>query len=166
MIKEIELIRHTIFDRLGLHITDLDKDAECEDYSGYNFRLGQLSIKFRKAKITPKKTGHFVTLWKRNPHTTETEPFASTDPFEFFIIAAEDKNRQGFFFFSKDTLVRHKILTTSLQTGKRGFRVYAAWDIPESRQAEKTRLWQEKSFISFSDPDCLEKCRAILDTKI
>ncbi len=166
MIQELELIRHTVFSRLGLEITDLNKDAECEEYSGFNFKLGQFSIKFRKAKITPKKTGQFVTLWKRNPQTKETEPFASDDTFDFFIIFAEDKNQQGFFFFSKNTLVQHKILTTSSQTGKRGFRVYAAWDIPGNRQAEKTGIWQNKSFINFSDPDCPDKCKAILDTEI
>ncbi len=165
MIKELELIRHTVFDRLDLPVTDLNKEAECEEYSGYNFKFGPFSIKFRKAKITPKKTGQFVTLWKRNPHTKETEPFTSADTFDFLIIAAEDTDRQGFFFFSKDTLVQHKILTTSSQTGKRGFRVYAAWDTPGNKQAEKTGIWQKEFFINLSDSDGPEKCKAILETK-
>lgn len=165
MIKELALIRHTIFDRLELHITDLTKEAECEEYAGYNFKFGPFSIKFRKARITPKKTGQFVTLWKRNPQTKETEPFTSADTFDFLIIFTEDKYQQDFFFFSRNTLVQHKILTASSQTGKRGFRVYAAWDTPGNKQAEKTGIWQKKSFINFSDSDGPEQCKAIPETK-
>lgn len=166
MTKELELIQDTIFNTLELQITDLNKDSECEEYSGYNFKLNQFNIKFRKAKITPNKIGQFVTLWKRNPETKETEPFASTDNFHFYIVAAENQNNQGFFFFSKNTLVQHHILTTSSKDGKRGFRVYPDWDIPENKQAEKTKNWQEKSFINFSKDNYIEKIQVILDSKI
>ncbi|WP_367113644.1 MepB family protein [uncultured Sphingobacterium sp.] len=45
---------------------------------GYNFNVGTLKIKYRKAKITPKKIGQFVTLsasiavlWKPDDQITQ-----------------------------------------------------------------------------------------------
>ncbi|KMQ68917.1 hypothetical protein ACM39_06425 [Chryseobacterium sp. FH2] len=147
-------------------MTDLSKDLECEEYFGYNFKLNQFSIKFRKAKITPKKIGQFVTLWKRNPETKEIEPFEDKDNFGFYIIAAESQNKRGFFFFSQNVLIQNKILTTSAKEGKRGFRVYPDWDIIKNKQAEKTKNWQTKSFINFSEINYIEKSKGILNSVV
>jgi hypothetical protein len=165
MIKEIQAIQNSVFSKLDCSITNLSKDLECEEYFGYNFQLNTFSIKFRKAKITPKKVGQFVTLWKRNPETLETEPFTQQDHFNFYIVSTESGINNGFFIFSKEVLIQNKILTTLLKEGKRGFRVYPDWDIPQNKQAEKTKKWQEKSFINLSENNSLEKFKAILDTK-
>jgi hypothetical protein len=165
MIKEIEIIQHAVFSKLNCKLTNLPKDLECDEYFGYNFQLNTFSIKFRKAKITPKKIGQFVTLWKRNPETLETEPFTQEDDFDFYIIMTESGNNKGFFIFSKEVLTQNKILTTLSKEGKRGFRVYPDWDNAENKQAEKTKNWQKKSFINLSEDNYLEKCKTILDLK-
>lgn len=163
MIKEIE-ITHPIFQKSGLLISQIVPDLECEEYSGYNFKLNHFNIKFRKAKITPKKTGQFVTLWKRNAETKETEPFDIDDKFDFYIIAAESDKKFGFFFFPQNILCKKQILSNQLKPGKRGFRIYPDWDIPTNKQAEKTQNWQAKFFINVSESNSLEKLRNILQT--
>ncbi len=143
--------------------TDTTKDQECEAYCGYNFKIGPLRIKFRKAKITPKKTGQFVTLWKRNPDG-QTEPFSSNDDFDFYIVAAEEEQKFGIFLFSKHVLTYQQILTSKNKEGKRGFRIYPNWDIPTSKQAEKTKKWQQKHFIDMTNAgnQSTEKFNAII----
>ena len=161
MITELEQLQNSIFSKLNVVISHLKPDSECEDYLGYNFQINHLNFKFRKAKITPKKIGQFVTLWKRNPESKQTEPFSSEDVFDFYIIACECDEKFGFFFFSKEILAQKHILTTLSKEGKRGFRVYPNWDFPENKQAAKTQNWQREFFIDFSEEDFLEKFKLI-----
>lgn len=127
------------------------------EYSGCSFKLGDLNIKFRQAKVTPKKVGLFVTLWKRNIEN-KTEPFSINDPFDFFIIAAKQETDFGFFIFPKDILSENIILTNTKKEGKRGFRAYPEWTETTNNQAAKTKAWQIKHFIYNSDEcDVLRK---------
>lgn len=132
-----------------INISNVQADLECEEYFGYNFQLNTTKVKFRKAKITPKKIGQFVTLWRRNADGI-TEPFHFKDDFEFYIIYVERAEQKGFFFFSKQVLAEKQILINGTKDGKRGFRVYPSWDIPENRQAEKTLAWQSEFFIDLT----------------
>lgn len=164
MIQEIKILQNTIFSPLHLNILQIQPDSECEEYLGYNFQAGQFHIKFRKAKITPKKTGQFVTLWKRNPETQETEPFDSEDHFDFCIILTELNAQLGLFLFPKNILCEKHIVTTSSKLGKRGFRIYPDWDIPANKQAEKTQDWQTLFFINITEGNFIEKFSTILQT--
>lgn len=166
MITELEQLQNSIFSKLNLIISHLQPDSECEEYFGYSFQLNQLSIKFRKAKITPKKIGQFVTLWKRNPESKQTEPFTSEDPFDFYIIFCDNNDQSGFFFFSKEILIQKNILTILSKDGKRGFRVYPTWDSPENKQATKTQDWQSQFFIDFADENYVEKFESILKSGV
>ena len=74
MTEIIQKFEDFVLKSMNLSISKLEKDAECDEYIGYNFNVKEFSIKFRKAKITPKKVGQFVTLWKRNT-AKQTEPF-------------------------------------------------------------------------------------------
>lgn len=163
MIKILSQIEQTVFQKIGLKISELEKDNECEDYFGYNFKIQKFNIKFRKAKVTPKKIGQFVTLWKRNPKG-ETEAFNADDDFDFYIIATESEKDFGFFLFPKSVLVTQKILSCESIDGKRGFRLYPNWDLPTSKQAEKTKLWQSEFFVDFagSNDKILDKTKSIL----
>ncbi|MEG1022689.1 MAG: MepB family protein [Myroides sp.] len=131
-------------------IIDFAIDAECLEYSGYSFKLDDLKIKYRQAKVTPKKVGLFVTLWKRN-NENKTEPFNVNDPFDFYIIATKQEDYSGFFIFPKDVLSEKGILTNSKKEGKRGFRVYPDWTKTENNQATKTKAWQVAYFIGGRD---------------
>lgn len=148
-------IENLILSINGSEISNITKDEECEEYAGCSFQMNSRNIKFRKAKITPKKSGQFVTLWKRN-NKNQTEPFNLNDDFDFYMIATQQHHRFGFFLFSKDVLSKWKILTTGNKQGKRGFRVYSNWDIPESKQAEMTKNWQSQHFFDATYMDHLK----------
>jgi len=166
MILPFEKLQKLVFSHYGLIISNLHEDWESKDYSGFNFTLNQWTVKFRKAKITPTKTGQFVTLWKRNPETDETQPFTSQDPFSFYIILTETPENSGFFFFTKKALIQNHILSGSVKPGKRGFRVYPVWNHPENKQAVKTQNWQTLFFIDFADENYLSKFHSILKNQI
>ncbi|EJL71857.1 MepB family protein [Chryseobacterium populi] len=155
MVGILSRIENSVFKALQLKLSDIKVEPESEDYSGYNFSLDHLSIKFRKSKITPTKNGQFVTLWRRNS-AGKTEPFDASDHFDFYIIAAEQNNNSGFFIFPGNILTEKQILTNSQKEGKRGFRVYTPWDEPESKQAEKTQNWQLQFFIDISNPATID----------
>lgn len=151
MIKELEHIERLIqYNRQT--ITNITKDQECEEYLGYNFRVGRLNIKFRKAKITPKKTGQFVTLWKRNIEK-QTVPFDVNDNFDFYIIATAQDDRFGIYLFPKTVLGEKQILTKEQKEGKRGFRIYPDWAKTTSVQAEKAKSWQTKYFLDLTNEE-------------
>ena len=86
MNKELQKLENRLLKNIDLKISAITQDTDCEEYSGYNFQLQQLNIKYRKAKVTPKKNGLFVTLWKRNIKG-QTEPFNHNDQVNFYIIA-------------------------------------------------------------------------------
>lgn len=165
MITEFEQLQNSVFSKLNLIISNLQPDSECEEYFGHSFQLDQFSIKFRKAKITPKKIGQFVTLWKRNPESKQTEPFTSEDSYDFYIILCEQSEKSGFFFFSKQILIQKNILTTLSKDGKRGFRVYPTWDSPENKQSTKTQDWQKHFFINFSNKKSVDEFSALLQNR-
>ncbi|STD53382.1 MepB family protein [Empedobacter falsenii] len=150
MIEIIQQFENLVLKPMNLSISKLEKDAECDEYIGYNFNVKELSIKFRKAKITPKKVGQFVTLWKRNS-AKQTEPFDENDGFDDYIIAAEDDSKLGFYIFPKSILIEKHILTSAKKEGKRGFRVYPNWVKPENKQAEKTQNWQQDYFVEVNN---------------
>ena len=150
MIKIIQQFEEIALKPLQLSISNLEKDLECDEYFGYNFESNQLSFKFRKAKITPKKVGQFVTLWKRNV-IKQTEPFSENDVFDYYIIATEEDSKLGFYIFPKAILIEKNILTSAKKEGKRGFRVYPNWVKPENKQAEKTQNWQQNYFVEVID---------------
>ncbi len=162
MNKILDQITHSVFGKLDLKLSDIEADLECEAYSGLNFHLNDRMVKFRKAKVTPKKSGLFVTLWKRNARG-QTEPFSIAEPVDFYIIAAEKDQNQGFFLFPKAILAEKGILTAKGKEGKRGFRVYPKWDFPENKQAEKTKNWQNSFFIDLSSNEetGIEKFRVL-----
>ncbi len=165
MVKDLERIEKFIFELNGHAIKSINKEQECEEYFGLNFRIDKLNIKFRKAKITPKKSGQFLTLWKRNAEK-QTEPFNLDDDFDFYIVVAEQENKFGFFLFPKTILSEKQILTKDLQKGKRGFRVYPEWTKTDNKQAEKTQSWQTKYFIDLTNKNneikYIEKFRSII----
>lgn len=135
-----------LFNPKELLLENITKDSECEEYFGCNFTVDALKYKFRKAKITPKKKGAFVTLWKRNA-AGNTIPFEDTDPFDFYIIAVDSKEHFGTFLFPSQVLASRSILSTSNKEGKRGFRVYPPWVKAASYQALKTQHWQMEYWV-------------------
>jgi hypothetical protein len=124
--SELELIDKSVFKICGLELTNIETEAESQEYFAHNFLLNGQNIKFRKAKITPTKVGQFVTIWKRNEKGI-TEPFDISDKFEFYIIVTRQNEKIELFIFPKTVLYVNKILSDETRDGKRGIRVYPTW---------------------------------------
>ena len=137
-----------VFNKLGLEIKSVYLEKESADYNACQLLLNEKKALFRTAKITPTKTGQFVTLWKRIPKGP-IAPFAIEDNFDLVIINTETENHFGQFVFPKSILIEKGIFSTALKEGKRAIRVYPPWDKTTSKQAQQTQQWQLKYFISW-----------------
>lgn len=123
---------------------------ESAEYRACSFELNGNTIQFHISKITPTKTGQFVTIWKRNKEGI-TEPFDILDDIDFVIITSKSGDNLGQFIFPKSVLADKGIITRNGKEGKRGIRVYPPWDIVTSKQAEKTQSWQTKYFLTIKN---------------
>jgi len=157
--SELELIDKLVFRACGLGLTNVETELESQEYFAHNFKLGGQNVKFRTAKITPTKTGQFVTIWKRD-NNGMTEPFDISDDFDFYIIATRKDNNFGLFIFQKQVLYENGILSDKIKDGKRGIRVYPTWDLTTNKQAQKTQLWQTKYFLELSQDKQIDLQRA------
>jgi hypothetical protein len=121
-------------------------EAESAEYAAHTFNINGKSVIYREAKITPTKTGQFVTIWKRNAEGI-TEPFMVSDAFDFIVIGTRKEDKIGQFVFPKSVLLQNGVVSDEKKEGKRGIRVYPPWDVVTNKQAEKTQKWQTKYFI-------------------
>lgn len=141
--------KKTAYDKCGFVITELSTE-EGKEYGACTFKLNGKVIKFRVAKVTPKKTGQFVAIWRRNDQGV-TQPFEAIDEIDFMVISTRKGNHFGQFIFPKAVLIHHGIITNNQKEGKRGMRVYPPWDKAENKQAEKTQSWQLKYFLNIEE---------------
>ncbi len=150
--NELKIVKELVFDNCGFILTNLQNNKESLEYAACSFQLNGKSIQFRSSKITPTKTGQFVTIWKRNNEGI-TEPFDTSDYIDFLIITSKSGDNFGLFIFPKSVLIENGIITNNSKKGKRGMRVYPPWDIAPNKQAERTQNWQTKHFISIIKDD-------------
>jgi hypothetical protein len=143
--KDLILIQKIFFDNCNFEFIQPILEAESSEYGACTFGLNNLNILFRTAKITPTKTGQFVTLWKRI-NQGPIQPFDSTDPINLFIVSTRKDNNFGVFIFPKSILITKEIVSDKKE-GKRAIRVYPSWDITTSKQAQKTQKWQLDYFL-------------------
>ena len=134
------------------------KEAESAEYGAYAFELNGHAIRFRVAKITPTKVGHFVTLWKRIG-TGPIQPFDVADTVDLFIISTRNAEHFGQFIFPKDILCRHDIVSMAGKGGKRAMRVYPPWVETTNRQAQKTQDWQSDYFLELPQDRPVDQAR-------
>jgi hypothetical protein len=142
---DLLIARHLLYDKCGLELTDFKSAIESVEYAACTFRLNGMAIQHRSSKITPTKTGQFVTIWKRNQQEI-TEPFNIEDVVDFVIITARSEANLGQFIFPKSVLFEKGIISGINHKGKLGIRVYPPWDKATNQQAEKTQIWQTKYF--------------------
>jgi hypothetical protein len=160
--SDLIYIQTQVFDACGFKYTEPILEIESAEYSACYFKLNELSVRFRKAKITPTKIGQFVTLWKRL-ESGVIAPFENTDSIDLVIINVIHDNQYGQFIFPKSVLCEQGILTVNNKEGKRGFRVYPPWDKTTNKQAIKTQNWQLNYFLDLSnfESDTLEKAKTL-----
>lgn len=142
---DLKIAKELVYDKCGFDLTDPKLNTECVEYGACSFGLNGKTIEHRVSKITPTKTGQFVTIWKRNKDGI-TKPFDISDEIDYIIITAKSDDNFGQFIFPKSVLADNGIITRNGKEGKRGIRVYPPWDIAPNKQAEKTQHWQTKYF--------------------
>lgn len=142
----LKVAKELVYDKCGFGVTNLKMNSESVEYGACSFELNGHRVEYRISKITPTKTGQFVTIWKRNKNGT-TQPFDILDNIDFIVITSKSGNNFGQFIFPKSVLADKRIISKNGKTGKRGIRVYPPWDITTNRQAEKTQSWQTKYFV-------------------
>ncbi|PJF17011.1 hypothetical protein PSACC_03174 [Paramicrosporidium saccamoebae] len=125
-------------------------DSEGGEYHSCAFTLGERRVLFRAAKITPRKDGQFVTLWRRSSRGV-TEPFGGDCGYDLVIISVQKDKQVGQFVFSKSVMIEQGIFSSVKTGGKRGFRVYPPWDRTTSKQATLTKKWQSAFFIALPE---------------
>lgn len=148
--NNLQLLNELIFKPCQLKLKNAEPELESREYFAHRFQLNKKQIIFRVAKITPMKTGQFVSIWKRNEQGI-TAPFNVNDDFDFLMIATKTSTQFGVFIFQKKVLYEQRILSDETNDGKRGIRVYPTWDETTSKQAQKTQLWQTDYFLDLSD---------------
>lgn len=145
--SKFELVTYIAKLQLGQNVTNICPEVESAEYCAHNFDLDGKKIHFRVAKITPTKTGQFVTFWKR-VEAGPIQPFDASDSFSALMVVTNDALHQGYFMFPKSALIAQDIVSENNGGGKRAFRVYPPWVKIESHQARKTQNWQLKYFFS------------------
>ena len=150
-----------VYDCFDFYCTQPQQESESIDYSAYRFYLNEKFICYREAKITPTKTGQFVTLWKRSRLGT-IAPFDSSDLIDFVFVSVRKDKLFGQFIFPKEILLEKGIFSTAVKEGKRAIRVYPPWDETTNKQAEKTQNWQLDYFFKINPEPDFDAFRALL----
>jgi hypothetical protein len=148
--SDLKVVKELVYDKCGFDLTNLKQNLESAEYGACSFGLNQKNIQYRISKITPTKTGQFVTIWKRNK-VGITEPFDILDDLDFIIITSKSGDNFGQFIFPKSVLADNGIITRNGKDGKRGIRVYPPWDIVKNKQAVKTQNWQTQYFVTIKN---------------
>lgn len=157
--NELNLAKKSLYEPCGFNCTEPILELESAEYGACDFKLDDLNIKYRIAKITPTKTGQFVTLWKRNKQGI-IEPFRLDDEIDFFIISTRKGNHFGQFIFPKAVLYEKGVISDERKEGKRAIRVYPPWDDANSKQAQKTQQWQLMYFLEIPEDGAVDLPRA------
>ncbi len=158
---ELSITQESLYAKCRLKFMKLNFNTESEEYGACKFMINGFKIQYRHSKITPTKTGQFVTIWKRDT-SGATRPFDVLDDLDFIIITSTDGDNFGQFVFPKAILVEKGVITHAGREGKRGIRVYPPWAVASNKQAEKTQQWQIQYFFkiqgaTFKDIDSLKK---------
>lgn len=147
----------------GFRITEPQIEIEGSDYAPYAFMIDTFNVRFRVAKITPKKQGLFVGLWRRGANNRSYQPYDISDGIDFIVISVRSGPIFGQFIFPVRILLSNGIISRDSNGGKLGIRVYPPWAIAESTQARKTQEWQTRYFLPVKDNDnkVLMQCRRL-----
>ncbi|GAA2858909.1 MepB family protein [Paenarthrobacter ilicis] len=126
-------------------LAGLRVEEQNSDYESGIARLGEEHWRIRTARITPKKPGAFVALWKRDEDGS-TRPFTAGEAEAGLLVFVEDQQRFGVFRFTAADLVALGYVSSGLHPGRRGFRVYPAWCTDLNAQALRTQRAQLPAF--------------------
>lgn len=157
---DLHILQKTVYEPAGLNIHNLTQDAEGREYAAATFTINETRIIFRRGKVTPKKVGFFVTLWKREAGES-IEPYSTNDPFDCVVISVRSGERLGQFIFPMSVLSDKEIISSDAGEGKLALRVYASWDTPENEMAQTTQAWQSRYFFETVPGQNLERIKKL-----
>lgn len=126
------------------YIKNFKEQQYNKNYLSCQFEYKNKNYCFRECKFTPKKPGHFVSLWKKINNINE--PFTENDIFDYYLFYVKYKNQEGYFKFPKQIMVKHDILQNNNVDGKLGFRLYAPWFENLNKTAIETQILQAPYF--------------------
>lgn len=161
----INQIQQQVYDPCGFSFTNFRIENEQKEYFACKFCINDSLVICRTAKITPKKVGQFVSCWKRDADTGQTKPFDADDTIDFYVINVQQEGRLGQFVFPASVLIDKRILSTSEQDGKRGFRVYPIWSHPNNKQAVHTQRWQLNYFFEIQKDVDVTSIKTLFGTR-
>lgn len=144
--QDLLMAQECAYKPIGLICKNIIPEKESQEYGACTFEMNNKIIKFRVAKITPTKSGQFVTFWKRIGDGP-IMPYDVSDPFDILVVSVRDSKNFGQFILSKEVLQEKKIISKNGNGGKRAMRVYPAWDTAHNPQATKTQAWQLVYFV-------------------
>lgn len=133
-------------ERIEFHLGSLKhfkKEGESKEYEACLFIIDKAKYMGRKAKVTPKKKGQFVTFWKRPEK--EITPYKHDDNFDFLFVLINDNS---YFLFPKHILMKNEIISTIHKEGKRAFRLYHPKEDNLNKKAKKSQEWQRPYFYT------------------
>lgn len=151
-----DILQEKIYAKVNWPISELEYELESREYEACRFTIKNVHILSRTAKITPKKTGQFVTVWKRIGKGP-IEPFHETDNIDYYLINIREADQMGQFIFPKAVLIQKGIISSKNSMGKRAFRVYPPWSPAQNKLAEKSKEWQKDYFLYLNDTLDFEK---------
>ncbi|MCO4754801.1 MAG: MepB family protein [Bacteriovoracaceae bacterium] len=155
----LDRVSRLILDELELSPFDFKVEDEGRDYSACTYKIESKLIISRTAKLTPKKPGLFVAIWKRSKFNKPV-PFNLSDKFSLLIINVSKGSKRGQFIFPKSILNQKGIVSGGKSKGKNGIRVYPSWDKNLNPTAAKTQKWQKNYFFEINEDDIFDKGHA------
>ncbi len=156
--SDLLLLDQLVYKPMGFVIRDLEPEKESTEYGAAEFAIDSWQVRFRAAKITPTKTGQFVTFWKRNGNGPIL-PYAYDDPFDLLIVSVRAENKFGQFIFPKKVLCERGLISSPETAGKRAMRVYPTWDKADNPQARKTQAWQLEWYVDIGESPDFERVK-------
>jgi hypothetical protein len=139
-------VKERVYDPGGFVCSGLSAEAEGAAYGAHAFALDGLAVRARVAKLTPTKSGLFVTVWKRLGDGS-IQPFDQGDGIDVLVVTAREGAHFGHFAFPAEVLYRQGVFASAAGAGKRAFRMYPPLSVTSSAQAARTATWQRPHFL-------------------
>ena len=147
---------------LGMSMGAASPELDNAEYGAAVAQVGSAKVRYRVGKITPRKVGAFVAVWRRAPDGS-TEPFPAADDIDLLVIAVREGLHFGQFVLPKAALVEHGIVSTAGRGGKRGFRLYPSWSVTTNTQAQRTQRWQSHYFLHLNQQGVALRARRLFN---
>lgn len=157
--QDFKLLNELFFPSIGLKCLKVEPEPESAEYGACRVELEGRVLLFRVARITPRKIGQFVTVWKR-VGKGPIQPYDESDPIDTLMVSCRSNWRLGLFVFPKAILCRMDVFSRKGEGGKRAIRVYPPWDKPTSSQALRTQAWQLDYFLDATGNQPTDTARA------